>query len=345
MPLPRNVRAVGHQFRAVVSIDGIRKVGPRRDSPALAAQDVARIRAEHRRAEGSLELQQAHALLMQELEAGGAAPATLRYYRTHFTPLTGPMGWDTETDVGTITPAECERYAQRRVDAGVSEATAWGKELQVLDRIFAILVRDGVVLASPVKRARKPKRIQRGRFAVLTAARIAECCAEIRASAMRNPERAAAIVELLFATGLRRAELARARVGDVEFAARRIWVRGKVRDEFVPLGPLAEAAARTLIAGRTAAEDPLVPTVRALERMFARLQAITGEGLLTPHVLRHSTATHLLESGMSAFDVAAFMRHTSPRMTWRYHHVSGATQRAAADRLVLHGRRPSPGRG
>ena len=347
-PLPPNVRRLVRggrdRFRAEVTIDGRKRVGQLRDTVAEAEQDVIRIRASHAPATMPLTLTRAHGLLLDELRAEGAAEATIAYYRAHFSPLVGALGWGPDRQVTEVSSAAVERYAAKRLAAGVSEATVWRKDLQVLDRIFTLLIRMGVVTASPVKLARRPKRIRTGRYAVLPASRIAECCAALRASKSANRDRLAAIVELLFATGLRRSELARLRVADVEFGTHRLWIRGKTGDAFVPLGEPAERAVRVLVTGR-ASTDPVVGGVRYVERLFARMQEIAGEPLLSPHVLRHSCATHLIEQGVGAFECAQFMRHASPRMTWRYVHASAPVQRRIADSLGLgsadHGSRSS----
>lgn len=145
-----------------------------------------------------------------------------------------------------------------------------------------------------------------------------------------------AILELLYASGLRRAELAGLRLRDVDLHAGTVRVLGKGnRERIVPFGRSASHAIAAWIdrRGEVAGED-------AEDRMFvgARGGAMDGGGVYrvvrrymsvvteqsrrSPHVLRHSFATHLLDAGAGLREVGELLGHASLASTQIYTHVT-----------------------
>jgi site-specific recombinase XerD len=141
-----------------------------------------------------------------------------------------------------------------------------------------------------------------------------------------------AILETLYGTGLRAAELAALACDDLDLAAGFVYVRsGKGgRDRVVPLGECAAKAVHAyLVHERPRGAGPLYLTVqgRALSRKaLGDVVARAGRraGLLTPvspHRLRHSYATHLLRNGASVLHVKALLGHARLASTEVYTHV------------------------
>ena len=345
MTLPPNVRRFRGGFRAVISIEGRRYHGKVRRLAAEAAADVERLRADLAPvATDHVTMRHLQRILLEDVAARGLTAATRTYYVNHWRMLIA-HGFGEDLPVSLITPVMVERYAAKRKAAGVSDSTIWRKELQVLDRACRILIRDGRLTASPVARARQP-RIRSVRFGVLTRERIAECVDRLRTAVppqgqrrdltVRARQRQAAIVELLFLTGLRRAELARLTIGDVDTDAMRIFVRGKTGDRYIPMSETVEGLIRALLGPRKRdASCKVTGGVRALERAFAAIQAATGEPLLTPHVLRHSFATDMVRRGVQPFVLSALLGHSDPRQTARYFHLDGVDHRSAMDSMSL----------
>jgi integrase/recombinase XerC len=146
-----------------------------------------------------------------------------------------------------------------------------------------------------------------------------------------------ALLELLYATGIRVGELTALDVDDVDRARRVVRVFGKGRKErTVPYGVPAERALGLWIAaGRpglvTATSGPALflgargaridpRTVRRV--VHARLAAIPGGPEVGPHGLRHTAATHLLEGGADLRSVQELLGHASLATTQIYTHVS-----------------------
>jgi integrase len=142
-------------------------------------------------------------------------------------------------------------------------------------------------------------------------------------------------------TGLRRAELARLLVADVDAAAGVLWVRGKVRAQSHPLPPAAAAAAArlALLAGGEALISGTTERARRerIAETFRTWQRKLKEPRFHPHALRHSVATIMLRQGAAPGTVQRFLRHASYAMTQRYVHMVEADVRGATARLRLVG--------
>jgi len=154
------------------------------------------------------------------------------------------------------------------------------------------------------------------------------------------PVRDWALAELAYATGLRVAELVRLDIGDVDLSNRLVRAMGKgSKPRVVPFGqPAARALEDWLMAGRgqvlSAVERPTAGAAvfvgvrggrldaREARRIVYRLAAAANLGEVSPHVLRHSAATHLLEGGSDLRSVQELLGHASLGTTQRYTHVT-----------------------
>jgi integrase/recombinase XerC len=153
-----------------------------------------------------------------------------------------------------------------------------------------------------------------------------------------------AILELLYATGIRVSELCQLDVDDVDRERRVVRVLGKGRKErSVPYGlPALQALDRWCIYGRALwIKERTGPalflgvrggridagTVRRI--VHSRLRQVDGVPDLSPHGLRHSAATHLLEGGADLRSVQEMLGHASLNTTQIYTHVSIDRLRAA----------------
>lgn len=150
--------------------------------------------------------------------------------------------------------------------------------------------------------------------------------------------RDAAMLELLYATGIRVAELCGLNTGDVDLGRRTARVTGKGdKERTVPFGDAAAEATRRwldsarphLDAGDGEAGDALFLGVRGkridprqVRRVVDKFGSAAGVGRLRPHDLRHSAATHLLEGGADLRVVQELLGHSSLQTTQLYTHVS-----------------------
>jgi len=146
-----------------------------------------------------------------------------------------------------------------------------------------------------------------------------------------------AMVELLYATGARVAELCGLEMSDIDYDRQTIRVLGKGNKErTIPLGnPAMKALNVWLKEGRDSIKNSLSGnavflgargkridqrTVRTV--VYNALQAIEGIERMGPHALRHSAATHLLEGGADLRTVQEILGHASLATTQIYTHVS-----------------------
>ena len=152
------------------------------------------------------------------------------------------------------------------------------------------------------------------------------------------------VMELLYGGGLRVSELTGLTYGAIDEAQGVARVLGKGRKERVcPLGRVAMAVLvrwRTDFARATGREDPVVVNaehqrlpVRDVQRLLKRYLALAGLPMdLTPHKLRHSYATHLLNAGADLRLVQELLGHVSLSTTQVYTHVSAARLKAVYDK-------------
>ena len=216
-----------------------------------------------------------------------------------------------------------------------------------LRSFYKFLLRRGVVEISPVRSLTLPKEEKRlPRF--LTADQVTALMqapllikAEERKGPGRRPDpdvprRDAAMLETIYSCGLRISEACGLRVEDIDFAEQLVRVRGKGKKERMsPIGEPALAAIASywrslksppsgpdpafLASGR--GRRPVNPIVFAPR--FKKYLALAGlDPSLTPHKLRHSFATHLLDNGADLRSVQELLGHAHLATTQVYTHVT-----------------------
>jgi integrase/recombinase XerC len=218
-----------------------------------------------------------------------------------------------------------------------------------LRSFFKFLVRRGQLPSSPVKNVPLPK-LEKRLPKFLTVDQIfalldTPLLPLKQAKPSRGPGRPVAasacyrdlaMLETLYSCGLRISEICGLRGEDVEWNERLVRVRGKGKKErLVPIGPTALAAIsqyREQLAAPPAPHQPLfLPTTRRTKslspRIFqARLKRYLAQaGLdphLTPHKLRHSYATHLLDAGADLRTVQELLGHAHLTSTQVYTHLT-----------------------
>jgi len=171
-----------------------------------------------------------------------------------------------------------------------------------------------------------------------------------------------AMLELLYATGLRVSELVSLELNDLDLEARVLRARGKGNKErLVPVGVPAAEAVRAylgvrerLLRGKRSRDLFVTPRGRRLTRQgFAKLlrRYARGAGIrrpVSPHKLRHSFATHLLEGGADLRAVQAMLGHADVSTTQIYTHLERSHLKRLHERCHPRGARgggtpPRPG--
>ena len=213
------------------------------------------------------------------------------------------------------------------VARGAPSPASISRRLSAYRSFYRWAQREGLLDASPADRLDRP-RVPQGvpRFVeVDQAEKVVTSPPQQDAFQIRNR----ALLELMYAAGLRVAEAAGLDVRDVDLNGRLVDVRhGKGRKHRrVPFGGLAAAAVETMLAGRT--EGPLFLnrygdrlSTRSMHRIVRDAGRKADVSRLHPHALRHSCATHMLAGGADLRAIQEQLGHASLSTTQRYAHVS-----------------------
>jgi integrase/recombinase XerC len=218
------------------------------------------------------------------------------------------------------------------------------RKASALRRYFAWLRRTGAIVDDPARTLSAPRgagRLPR----VLKADELTQLLDEPPAKVDHDDDavrlRDDAVLELLYATGVRVSELCRLDVGDVDIAARTVTVWGKGgRQRRVPMGHPAAAATdgwmrrgRRRLIGVDAGAALFVNQRgrRLTPRDVRRLIDHRSPTATHPHALRHTFATHLLDGGADLRAVQELLGHRDLATTQRYTHVSRERLRAVYD--------------
>ena len=213
------------------------------------------------------------------------------------------------------------------------------RKLAALRTFFQFLVREGMLELNPAKLVSTPRLEKKlpKHLSIDEAIRFIES---------PDPEtdlgkRDRAMLELMYATGVRVAELTTLNLGDVDFSNQLVRVTGKRRKQrIVPFGEPAGAAIRDYLGVRhkfllnapisKRDEEALFLnyqgtriTTRSVGRMVDKyIRLCAGMHNISPHALRHSFATHLLDSGADLRDIQELLGHARLSTTQVYTHVS-----------------------
>ena len=210
------------------------------------------------------------------------------------------------------------------------------RRLSALRTFFRFLMREGAIEVNPARGVATPKKekhlptvLQPADIAILLEQPDTETPLGLRDRAW---------LELLYAAGIRVGELVGIDLGDIEVKARLLKVHGKgSKERIVPFGKKAEEAIRAWLEARPAVvgdrfdeEQPLFVNYRG-KRITARsvrrlLDGYVREASLrsgiSPHTLRHSFATHLLNAGADLRSIQELLGHVSLSTTQKYTHLS-----------------------
>ena len=205
------------------------------------------------------------------------------------------------------------------------------RHLSALRTFFRFLMREGAVDANPARVVATPKR-EKHLPSVMQPADIA--------TLLEQPDvttplglRDRAFLELLYGSGLRISELVGIDLDDIEVRARLVKVKGKgSKERIVPFGSKAEEALRAYLPVRHAPPDENALfvnykgeriTARSVRRLFDKyVRAAALRAGISPHTMRHSFATHLLNAGADLRGIQELLGHASLSTTQKYTHLN-----------------------
>lgn len=219
-----------------------------------------------------------------------------------------------------------------------NQRTSSSRKLATLRSFYRYLHKEGLVDKNPARIVRTPRLEQRNPQ-VLTEDEILALL-EVPDRSDAKGLRDAAMLEFLYATGIRVSELTGLNVSDFQFAQRLVKVRGKGRKE--RLIPFSERAGRVVMEYRSVrsillrkSSSPSDPeafflnlrggrlTPRSVQRLVRKYETIASASMnVHPHTFRHSFATHLLRRGADLRSIQEMLGHEDLSTTQKYTHLA-----------------------
>ena len=285
---------------------------------------------------------------------------TVRAYDSDLTQFIGHVAAAADLKKRDLQPDALDRASIRSFlaslhEQGQSRATA-ARKLAAIRTFLRYLRREGIydtdagsLVATPKREVRMPAHLSEGEMAKM-----------LDAPDDEQPlgRRDHAILELFYASGLRLSELAGLDLDDVNLAGRMVRVLGKGgKERLVPFNTTTAKAIRAWLQDReryvrNAGQDDRVIgsrardqkrstgrrrreplfvnyrggrlTVRSIDRLVRKYAAVTERDGVSPHALRHSFATHLLQRGADLRTIQELLGHSRLSTTQRYTHVNAA---------------------
>jgi integrase/recombinase XerD len=272
----------------------------------------------------------------------GARPNTLAAYRADLDDFAAALA-ASGASIASAQTDDIRAYLRALTRRGLKAASV-ARKLSAIRQLYRFLYAEGrrgddpaAILEGPKRGRALPKVLSVADVDRLLSAAHAQAEREgLTAAARERAVRLSCLLELLYATGLRVSELVALPASAARKDQRMLMIRGKGgRERLVPLNDSARramAAYRALIAdGKAASGKWLFPSSGAeghlTRQHFAReLKALAGTcglnaGALSPHVLRHAFASHLLQNGADLRVVQTLLGHSDISTTQIYTHI------------------------
>lgn len=274
----------------------------------------------------------------------GASPHTVKAYSEDLSQLAGFLETLAITDASLVTLSHLRAFLAHLQQQELAR-TSRARKTAAVRSFFDYLVKHGTIAQSPavgLRTVRTEKRLPK----FLRNEEIEALLKAPDESPLGLRDRA--LLETLYASGMRAAELVSLDVGDIDFPSQAVTVVGKGNKERVTLlGVHAiEALNRYILAGRPEllknrvedgtkpkrrrSDDPLFVnrygeriSDRGVRKLFTRYCEVASSHLkITPHVMRHTFATHMLNGGADLRLVQELLGHSSLATTQIYTHVT-----------------------
>lgn len=255
----------------------------------------------------------------------------------------------------TVTTESVRAYLHW-LDRKHEKSTSIARKLAALRSFYRFLQREGIAVLNPaetIRTPKQPKHLPR----VLTkddAAALMDFPAGQTGSSLRD----SALLETLYSTGARVSELVGINLEDLRLSEGLVHLRGKGRKErIVPIGSVALKAIHSYRASLklpAISHQPSAPvflnlrggrlTTRSVARIVACYSNRLAGGSVSPHTLRHSFATHLLDEGADLRSIQEMLGHVSLSTTQKYTHLATDQLLAVYDKTHPRAGRSASGR-
>lgn len=240
-----------------------------------------------------------------------------------------------------VQATQIRQYIAHMFDARGYDSRTVCRKLSSIRALYRFLKITGVLEADPAAAIPGPS-VAKKRPAPLKVAEVMKLLRTTLAGRTDSARlRDTAIMELFYASGMRRAEVAGVRLADVDLAERTIRVVGKgSKERVVVINHAAAEAIEAYLRVRPRTADPALflgrggkgLTPKHVWRIFRTIYSISGIAKhATPHTLRHSFATHLVENGVDLETVRELLGHESLATTGVYLQLAMGHKRRAYD--------------
>lgn len=240
-----------------------------------------------------------------------------------------------DIDVCQISPSMIKGFLAQLHGNGLDNRSI-NRKISSVRGFFRFLSQQAIITVNPANRIRGLKQaLRHPRFLP-----VEETDRLFEAGGLSLRDRA--IFETLYSTGIRVSSLVGLDAGDYNPGARSLRILAKgAKQQDVPLGEPAIEAIEAYLEerGGPALKDPLFInkdggrlTTRSVQRLARKVGLQLGLGRVTPHTLRHTFATHLLDAGADLRSIQELLGHESLKTTQKYTHVSLQRLRQAYDK-------------
>jgi tyrosine recombinase XerC len=269
-----------------------------------------------------------------------ASPHTIKNYAIDLAEFFAFVG---ERRAAEIDYLEIRKFLAHLKGKSYSKSTI-SRKLACLRSFFKFLVRENLLSANPASAVATPKREKRLPvfLDVEEVTRLLDAAGGDAPAAKRDK----AILETLYTSGIRVSELVGLNLADVDLLSGMLRVRGKGKKErIVPIGRKAQDAIESYLEKRTGthgkSRDALFLnkngtrlTDRSVRRVLLKVASRASLAKeISPHMLRHSFATHLLDRGADLRSVQELLGHESLSTTQIYTHVTTKRLKEVYDKV------------
>ncbi len=228
-----------------------------------------------------------------------------------------------------VTPEILDEYVEELNNTGCAAATV-SRSIASTKAFFHFMLNEGIVEADPTGKLKAPK-IEKKAPEILTQDEVARLLEQPKGDSPKDI-RDKAMLELLYATGMRVTELMNLDISDVNMQMNCVICRDENKERTIPFGRQARTAlVKYLDSGRSAIVEDATSTVLfancsgqkmsrqgfwKLIKYYAKKAGIVTD--ITPHTLRHSFAAHLVENGADLHSVQEMLGHSDISTTQIY---------------------------
>jgi integrase/recombinase XerC len=272
-----------------------------------------------------------------------ASPHTIRNYHSDLLQFRDYLtGGDAEAklDVGAVTTQQIRGFLSSLFESEKKKASI-GRKLAAVRAFYKFLAKDGVLAANPAATVSTPK-LDKTLPRIMTEEEMNTFLNAVAEAAPKGEpimRRDRAMLELLYASGLRVSELAGLDLRSINFGDGMLLVRGKGRKErIVPFGSKARQALeeylpvreKIMMEGRKSSQTAVFLntkgarlTTRSVDRLLKKYVKAFGPNVkVSPHSMRHAFASHLLTEGADLRAIQEMLGHKSLSTTQKYTQVS-----------------------